>query len=337
MRGTPPPVKLARRGEGSSVGMEGAVAAIDMDALQASLLASLKVSTQQMLDAQSPQALASGCTKALERFVQDTNILKKQQSALHERVARFEITAAKHHAELMVANVAHASGASQGSAAPTSGSAPAAPAAGASGSSADHQAGGSGGGQAVGQSLGGTAQHVVLLKFKKPVLREWAEGVEKTSRSHIAPHLSAPPYEGPSYRDYLTQIYPTFELAAECEKALKGKVFDRDGAPVGVIHNNCKADLPPEIQRRVKAMAVFYGAFEKLLKDGEVLKQTHLQRGDPKSSIFVAICRENGEVRELATIKWEDDGSQVRPLAVGHFNADLLPDARRVITALVIG
>lgn len=63
-----------------------------MQALQASLLASLKVSTQETLDAQLSQALAAGCTNSLEPCVQGITALIRMQSALLERVAQMDIT-----------------------------------------------------------------------------------------------------------------------------------------------------------------------------------------------------------------------------------------------------
>lgn len=49
---------------------------INMEALHASLLASLEVSAQKMSDEQLRQALADGCGGALQPFVKDIGQLK---------------------------------------------------------------------------------------------------------------------------------------------------------------------------------------------------------------------------------------------------------------------
>lgn len=126
--GTPRVVKQERT-EAMGSGMdESSLAPTDTQALQTSLLASLKVSMQQMLDAQLPQALTAGCAKALGPFVRDINALKAQQNALHYSVVQLEISAARNHAELMTAIAAKAT-AGMPAAAASAGGATAAPAA----------------------------------------------------------------------------------------------------------------------------------------------------------------------------------------------------------------
>lgn len=76
-----------------------------MKALQPSLLASLEVPPHEMLDAQLPQAFEGGCSKASEPCGQDIDGLKRQQTAVTERVAQLEINPARNHADLMAATV----------------------------------------------------------------------------------------------------------------------------------------------------------------------------------------------------------------------------------------
>lgn len=143
-------------------------------------------------------------------------MLKAQQNALHERVAQLEITAARNHAELLSAIAAKPAAEAPAPSASVRGIVGAPPASSSPCRATGQSGGASGGAGSSGDGLAADkngGQHIVLLKFAGRELRDWAEGLERTARSCLAPHMPEPLYECPDYHNY-TLVFNSHVVAA---------------------------------------------------------------------------------------------------------------------------
>lgn len=62
-------------------------------------------------------------------------------------------------------------------------------------------------------------------------------------------------------------------------------------------------------QRRLHTFSV--KDFDNILRDGEKLMQAHSKRGEPTSTLSVAVAKAKNEVRELGCVRWRGDGEKV--------------------------
>lgn len=181
---------------------------------------------------------------------------------------------------------------------------------------------------------GPIGEHIVILCFAEPHIRADMEGLVAASRSRF-PDAPAPSrFEGPKYHDYLTCYFDSFAEAASFTKVLDGKVFDRSGAKVGVVHKGAKASAPPHVQRRGKALAPAYAAFFKALRDDEELHQAHRTKQNPARTEYIAIGPEN-RVRKLGAVMWKDTTDSVSIVEWECLDSSLSTDVRSSLNALV--
>lgn len=178
-------------------------------------------------------------------------------------------------------------------------------------------------------------EHIVLLEFRDPHLKEDMAGLEATWRSSLLPQASPIEVSAPDFHRWLTVKFVSFAEAASYAAALSKKVSDRSGAAVEVIHKGAKAGRPPHINRRGAALQAVYKEVSKQLRPQEVLKQSHEAKATPSRSRFFALNSDDKSVRELFTVEWQDNGEVVELKAARAFNKELTKDFCARIRALM--
>lgn len=175
----------------------------------------------------------------------------------------------------------------------------------------------------------------MLFCFVGKQLRSDMMGIETVawSRSGVAPAWSS--VEAPVYHDYLTMQVTTHDEATEYAQALEGTVYDKQGRAVQVIRKGAKVALPPDLQRRRKGLALAHAAAELSIVEGEKFQHNYGSKCIPCRMVFVAINEAASTAWELASARWQDDGSTEVVKHRECVDSSLSDSCRKVFEALL--
>lgn len=150
----------------------------------------------------------------------------------------------------------------------------------------------------------GGGEHVVLLQFSKPRLKQTMAGLEQSYRSRFAAMARPTHIESPPYHDFLTVKFSTHVEAADYTSRLGERCTDEAGRRVPVIHKGAKAARPPHIVRRGQALKPFLRHLCEDVGPGRGARPASQHQGRPVVDHLCCCVKEKADsARDLGRIR----------------------------------